>query len=234
MDNKKSSLTQILIILGLAGVAFYLGSSMKNRDRDVEDFIENGGTQQEVKQQLVGMAAARQVASDLEVNLEEFDTCVENESIAQKVKDQEETGNKAGVTGTPGSFLYDTVTGEAIQLGGAVPLSTMEAELANLKDGGGTTIDIAPITEEDFVKGNVNARYALIEWSDYECPYCGRFQESASQLVEENEDVKWVYRQFPLDGLHPNTRDKSIAALCVGQIAGNDAFWDFSDALLLQ
>jgi protein-disulfide isomerase len=180
------------------------------------------------------MDATRQVASNLGVNIEEFNTCVEDEAIAQQVKDQQDAGEAAGVTGTPGSFVYDTVSRKAIQLGGAVPLATIESELANLKAGEGTTIDIAPITEEDFVKGNVDARYAIIEWSDYECPFCGDFQKTASQLVEDNDDVKWVYRQFPLDGLHPNTRAKSIAALCVGQIAGNDAFWDFSDALLIQ
>jgi protein-disulfide isomerase len=226
MDNKKSSLTQILIIIGLVAVAFYLGSSMKNKERDVVVVDESP------QEELVGMAAARKAASDMDVNLEEFDSCVADEAIAQQVKDQEELGKTAGVTGTPGSFLYDTVTKEAIQLGGAVPLETMEAELAKLKAGEGTSIDIAPIDENDFIKGNADARYAIIEWSDYECPFCGRFQQSASQLVEENEDVKWVYRQFPLDALHPNTRDKSIAALCVGQIAGNDAFWEFSDTLL--
>jgi protein-disulfide isomerase len=230
MDNKKSSLTQILIILGLVGIAFYLGSSMKNKDNKVD--VEEESSEPVAQEKLVGMSAARQVASDMEVNLEEFDTCVADENMAQKVKDQEELGKNAGVNGTPGSFLYDTVTKKAIQLGGAVPLETMESELANLKAGEGVDIDIAPINEEDFIKGNVDARYALIEWSDYECPFCGRFQETASQLVEKNEDVKWVYRQFPLDGLHPNTRDKSIAALCVGQIAGNDAFWQFSDILL--
>lgn len=226
--DKKSNLTQILIILGLVGVAFYLGSSMKNRDKPLvqEQVAETS------QQQLVGMAAARQVASDMEVNLEEFDICVADEATAQKVKDQEESGQKSGVTGTPGSFIYDTITKKAIQLGGAVPLETIEEELANLKAGEGTTIDIDSISDEDFVRGNEDARYAIIEWSDYECPFCGRFQDSASQMVAKNDDVKWVYRQFPLDALHPNTRQKSIAALCVGQIAGNDAFWEFSDTLL--
>ncbi|MBW6441529.1 thioredoxin domain-containing protein [Patescibacteria group bacterium] len=226
--DKKSSLKQILIVLGLVGVAFYLGSSMQNRDKPTvqEQAVEAP------QQQLAGIAAARQVASTIDVNLEEFDTCVADPEMAQKVRDQEKLGTDIGVSGTPGAFLYDTVTKKAIQLGGAVPLATMEAELAKLKAGEGTDIGIAPINEDDFVKGNENARYVLIEWSDYECPFCLRFQETATQLVEQNEDVKWVYRQFPLDGLHPNARDKSIAALCVGKIAGNDTFWEFSDMLL--
>jgi protein-disulfide isomerase len=41
--------------------------------------------------------------------------------------------------------------------------------------------------------------------------------------------VAWVYRQFPIPQLHPNAPRISEAALCVGDIAGNDAFWTFSD-----
>ena len=231
MENKKFSPTQIIIIIGLIGLAFYLGFSGVGDSK--KELVEDQSVEQP-KENLVGMEAARKVASEMGINIDEFNSCVEDPAIAQKVKDQQDLGEKAGVTGTPGSFVYDTVTKKAIELGGAAPLDTIKSKLADLKAGKGVDIDIAPINEEDFVKGNSEARYVVMEWSDYECPYCGRFQESVNQLVEQDTDVKWVYRQFPLDGLHPNTRQKSIAALCVGKIAGNDAFWQFSDTLLLQ
>ena len=231
--EKKSNLTQILVILGLIGVAFYLGSSMNGKKEIVQDSpVLDQQVNQNQNQQLTGLDAARQIALEMDIDIEEFNSCVEDPVMSQKVVDQEEAGARAGVRGTPGAFLYDTNTKKSIQLGGAVPLATMEAELAKLKAGEGETIDISPIDDEDFIKGNQTARYALIEWSDYECPYCGKFQETAIQLVEQNSDVKWVYRQFPLDGLHPNARAKSVAALCVGKIAGNDAFWEYSDNLL--
>lgn len=230
--EKKSNFRQIVITVGLVLAGLYIGFILPDRkSKDVEVAVEN---QEQTTQPLQGMDAARQVASALEINMEEFETCVANPDMAEKVQSQQDLGEKAGVSGTPGSYLYDTTTKKAIQLGGAVPLETMKSELSKLKAGEGTSIDIAPINEEDFVKGNADARYALIEWSDYECPYCGRFQEAATQLVAGDTDVKWVYRQFPLDSIHPNTRDKSIAALCVGQIGGNDSFWEFSDRLLLQ
>lgn len=43
--------------------------------------------------------------------------------------------------------------------------------------------------------------------------------------------VAWVYRQFPIKELHPNSTRISEAALCVGELAGNDGFWKFSDSV---
>lgn len=84
----------------------------------------------------------------------------------------------------------------------------------------------------DHILGNKNAKIALVEYSDYDCPFCGKFHETAKQLIEENADVMWVYRHFPLETLHPNSKTKSIASECVASLAGEDAFWKFTDYLL--
>lgn len=228
--DKKSNLTQIFSVLFLVIVAFYLGFVV---NRNKEDYVP-AEVNQESSQSGVSPLNVEEVASNFSLDLEELKACVSSAEIAQKVKDQEASGEKAGVTGTPGSFLVDTRTGKAITLGGAVPLATLESEFEKLKSGEGETLPIDSITREDFIRGNADARYAIIEWSDYECPFCGVFQETATQFVEGKSDVKWVYRQYPLDMLHPNTREKSFAALCVGKIAGNEAFWKLSDEFLAQ
>lgn len=93
-----------------------------------------------------------------------------------------------------------------------------------------TAKDLDPITKDDWVKGNANARYALVEYSDIDCPYCQRFHPTAEQMVSEYEDqVMWVYRHFPLDSLHPDARRKAEATECAGKIGGNDKFWAFLD-----
>ena len=106
MENKKFSPTQIIIIIGLIGLAFYLGFSGVGNSK--KELVEDQSVEQP-KENLVGMEAARKVASEMGINIDEFNSCVEDPAIAQKVKDQEELGSKAGVTGTPGSFVYDTV-----------------------------------------------------------------------------------------------------------------------------
>lgn len=97
----------------------------------------------------------------------------------------------------------------------------------------GDAVDLSPSTElldSDYVRGNPDAPITLIEYSDYECPYCQRFHPTVSTLVSQRTDVKWIYRQFPLP-IHSLAREKSLAALCVGSLAGDDAFWNFTDTL---
>lgn len=99
----------------------------------------------------------------------------------------------------------------------------------------GSAKDLDPITKDDWVKGNRNARFALVEYSDIDCPYCIRFHPTAQKLItERKDDFMWVYRNFPLDSLHPNARRKAEAAECAGKIGGNDKFWAFLDEAVLQ
>lgn len=75
--------------------------------------------------------------------------------------------------------------------------------------------------DDDAVKGNKDkAKVAIVEFSDYECPFCKRFYEQTlSQLTKEYIDTNkavFVYRDLPLDALHPNARNAAIAAECAG------------------
>ena len=73
----------------------------------------------------------------------------------------------------------------------------------------------------------------IVEYSDFECPFCKRFHDTMNQVMDEygeNGDVAWVFRQFPLDQLHPkNARRAAIASECANELGGNDAFWKFAD-----
>ncbi len=91
--------------------------------------------------------------------------------------------------------------------------------------------EVKKISDNDPVRGNSKAKYALIEYSDYDCPFCKDFHKNVKELVAENPDYKWVFRQFPLAQLHPNATDKAKAATCVFKSAGNEKFWEFSDEL---
>ena len=91
---------------------------------------------------------------------------------------------------------------------------------------------INPITEDDHIRGNPNARIMFVEYSDFDCPFCKNFHETMNQIMEEygmSGEVGWVYRHFPLEQLHPNAPRVALASECVAELGGNDAFWTFAD-----
>ncbi|MFZ5425084.1 MAG: DsbA family protein [Patescibacteria group bacterium] len=90
--------------------------------------------------------------------------------------------------------------------------------------------EVDPVTDSDHIRGDRNAKIALIEWSDLECPYCATFHTTAQQAVEEYEgELMWVYRHFPLASIHPGATAKAQASECVAKVGGDDAFWAFVD-----
>jgi protein-disulfide isomerase len=86
--------------------------------------------------------------------------------------------------------------------------------------------------DDDPFKGNPDAPITIVEFSDFQCPFCSRFvQQTLSQLEQSYIDtgkVKFVYRDLPLDSLHPNARPTHIAAECADE---QGKFWQYHDVL---
>ena len=77
---------------------------------------------------------------------------------------------------------------------------------------------VRPVDSTDFVRGNPNAPIMVIEYSDYDCPFCKQFNDTMTQIMNDygvTGKVAWVYRQFPIVQLHPNAPKISQAAFCV-------------------
>lgn len=86
--------------------------------------------------------------------------------------------------------------------------------------------------DDDPVKGNPDAPVTVIEFSDFQCPFCSRFFTQTLPLLQENYidtgKIKLVYRDMPLDSLHPNARTTHIAAECADE---QGKFWEYHDVL---
>lgn len=81
----------------------------------------------------------------------------------------------------------------------------------------------------DHIMGNRDAKVTIIEYSDFECPFCKQFHPTLEKIVKENNgNVAWIYRHYPL---HQHSFEKLVAANCVAEIKGGDAFWKYSDLL---
>jgi protein-disulfide isomerase len=95
-------------------------------------------------------------------------------------------------------------------------------------------MEVAPVTEADNIRGNPNAPIMIVEYSDYDCPFCKNFHATMNQIMDKygaDGKVAWVYRHFPLQQLHPNAPRISAAAYCVAEQGGDEAFWKFSDLI---
>jgi len=95
-------------------------------------------------------------------------------------------------------------------------------------------IEVAPVTADDHILGNPNAPIMIIEYSDFDCPFCKNFHDTMHQIMAEfgpSGQVAWVYRHFPLAQLHPNASKISEGSECVAELGGNDAFWTFTDLI---
>lgn len=89
-----------------------------------------------------------------------------------------------------------------------------------------------PVSKDrDHIRGNPDAPVTLIEYSDFECPFCKNFHSIVKKVVaDSNGQVRWVYRHFPLDQIHPvKARKEAAASECAAELGGNDAFWKFAD-----
>ena len=94
------------------------------------------------------------------------------------------------------------------------------------------TGEVRPVDENDHIRGNPNAPIVLIEYSDYDCPFCKNFHQTMNQVMDNygaDGKVAWVYRHFPLEQLHPSAPYIAQASECVAELGGNEAFWTFSD-----
>lgn len=93
------------------------------------------------------------------------------------------------------------------------------------------TSNMPPVTEADHIRGNINADVVLVEYSDFECPFCKTFKATVDQIVTDYGDkVAIVYRHYPLS-FHPKAQKSAEASECVAELGGNEAFWAFHDVV---
>ena len=92
--------------------------------------------------------------------------------------------------------------------------------------------NIAVSLDDDPMLGDPNAPVTLIEFSDFQCPFCSKFHRETlpliiSQYVDTGK-INFVYRDFPIDSIHPNARITHIASECADE---QQNFWPYHDIL---
>ena len=87
-------------------------------------------------------------------------------------------------------------------------------------------MDVDP--NRDHFRGPIDAPVTVVEYGDFECPYCGRAEPVVRELLQEFGDVRYVWRHLPLSDVHANAQ---LAAEAAEAAARQDAFWEMHDLL---
>lgn len=186
-------------------------------------------------------------AKDLGLDQKQFKSCLTDEKYADVMDQEQKEGEDNGVGGTPAFFV------NGLSISGAQPYSVFKAvidfELAggdwsNPDDTVAYLVDKDPNNGEigtkradiaigdSPVEGDQGAPVTLIEYSDFECPYCQSFYKNTLGQIRSNYvdqgTVKLVYKQFPLSTIHPDARASALASLCAKE---QGKFWEYHNAL---
>jgi len=128
------------------------------------------------------------------------------------IDEQIAKANELTKKGVRGDKLYESLVAENVKSAGSTP--TAKVEVGN-----------APVI------GPKNAPVTIVEWSDFQCPYCGRVEPTLQQLRQDYEGkIRLAWKNQPLS-FHPNAMPAAEAAMAADE---QGKFWEFHDALFKQ
>lgn len=194
------------------------------------------------------------LAAQIGADMTAFAGCIDGGEKAAILDAHIAEGRAACVSGTPNFDLIRRESGDTYYLDGAYPFASFDQDLTALLAGElptNATTNRCPelpywITPEglaqdpdapdrtvagDYFKGDPNAGVVVIEFSDFECPYCSLFTEQTLSQIDENYmqtgKIFWVFKHFPLSN-HPHAPLAAAAAECAGD---QGKFWEMHDLL---
>jgi protein-disulfide isomerase len=161
-----------------------------------------------------------------------FNQCLDSLKYTQAVADSTNNGKNAGVNSTPQGFILknDKVVDT---IDGAIPTEIVKQKidkaLADNVDIGMVNVKLDPVLNSDFILGS-EAPVTVIEYSDFQCPFCGKFfRETEQTLIDsyiKEGKIRFVHRDFAFLG------NESMVAAVAARCAGDQGkFWEYHDYL---
>jgi Na+/H+ antiporter NhaA len=92
-----------------------------------------------------------------------------------------------------------------------------------------TDLVVAVDPDRDHIRGPEESPVTVVEYGDFECPYCGMAEPAVRELLRDYGEIRYVWRHLPLNDVHPNAQIAAEAAEAAGR---QDAFWEMHDLLL--
>lgn len=242
MKRPQSLITPFLVLL-LIIASFVIGSLYTRMQ-----YLEQNGT-------LIGRQTATppttqeafiQYAKNLKLDTDKFSACLKEGKYTQRVTAQLKEAESMGIAATPTFFINGK------RIGGAYPYEifkeVIDKELAGTgsenymdysevlqqayEDPNGRGFEPIPIEVkigDEPNKGDKNPSVTIVEYSDFQCPFCQRAVPTMDQiLLEYQEKVQLVYKHYPILSSHPNAQLASEASECARE---QNKFWEYHDTL---
>lgn len=235
----------LVITVILSFLVGTLWQKVENLGKGSSVKVDTTETAGEVKVSPISVDNLKNIAKDLGLDMNKFNSCLDEGQKAEVVLKDSNYGGTVGVSGTPGFFVNGKF------LGGAFPFSSFKEIIDSELDGKGSndfktySTDLQNANaqgsfiaipkdiniEGAHVLGDSNAKVVLVDFSDYECPYCIRhFNQTWPDIKKNYVDtgkVKLVFKNFPLN-FHPNAQKAAEAAECASD---QGKFWEMHDKI---
>lgn len=184
-------------------------------------------------------------AASLGLEADRFGECLADPATYEAVGAQLQRGIDLGVNGTPTFFVNNKL------ISGAQPAGIFTEVIAAELAGPPTSIDeyspaVRRLAEQEppgfailparpdlagaFIEGNTDASVVIVEFSDFQCPFCRRWYSDSLPEIRKyiGENVALAFLHFPLAQIHPNAAAAHVAAECAG---AQGKFWEMHDLL---
>ncbi len=249
MEEKKQKMNVIvpLLVIALVGGAFYIGrltQKIESLSKSSVSGTQVGAVPSAAPDPGLKLSVEnlKQEAKSLGLNSDQFNQCMDTGKYAQKVSDDTAYGAKVGVSGTPSFFINKTM------VVGAYPVNVFEdiidfelaggnwnnptAKVKTLVDKDDNNGEVIPnktvVTGKGYVRGSATAPIKIVEFGDFQCPYCVSAYPTLKALEEKYGDkISLEFRSYPLP-FHPYAQKASEAAECAGE---QGKFWEMHDRM---
>ncbi len=187
----------------------------------------------------VSIYSIKSWASSLKLDTVKFNECLDKNKYEQKIINQSKEAQSMGVVGVPVTFIngYPVSGAQNISLYKEI----IDAILANKKveaidsykkqfKDGKVSKPVKINISKDYSKGTKNAKITIVEYSDFDCPFCKTNADTLEQLFKDKKyegKINFVYKNFPMS-YHKDAKAASMAVECAGE---QGKFWEMHDKM---
>lgn len=218
--------------------------------RNLEQKVASGGAAQgqQAGPSPLSVDNLKKYAKEIGADSGKFNKCLDNSDKKTAVNTDISYGASVGIQGTPGFFINGRL------LAGAFPFEFFKEVIDKELEGKGSDIctdyseklqtyckdsqnkAFDPVAKKIELgnspyEGSSNPKVSIVEFSDFQCPYCIRAYPTVKQIMNTyKNDVRLYFKQFPLTNIHPYAQKAAEASLCALD-QGMDKFWKFHNKL---